>query len=111
MKLSTNNGNAESVRRYDDDAIRKKIIRRLYFYPAILVFCWIGAFVNRTQNYFDPDHPIILLYIWHYGFSALQGFLNALAFAFSPIVMKAFKTKFGHKEELEHLLRSSALQE
>ena len=59
------------------------LISKLSLYPAVLIFCWLGASVNRIQNAIDPENPQIGLYIWEYLFNTQQGFLNACVFGYA----------------------------
>ncbi|GMH99045.1 hypothetical protein TrVE_jg9166 [Triparma verrucosa] len=64
-----------------------KMIRRLRLYPLILVFCWLGATINRIQNVIDPSHPWYSLYLFQVATRSLQGTLNALVYGFNNHVI------------------------
>ncbi len=40
-----------------------KMVKRLRLYPLILVFCWMGATINRLQNVISPNEPVFSLYL------------------------------------------------
>ena len=62
------------------------LIRRLQFYPLILVICWFWGTVNRLQNAFSPDNAVYWLYFMQGTFRSLQGLLNAVAYGAQPQV-------------------------
>ncbi|GMH73443.1 hypothetical protein TL16_g06194 [Triparma laevis f. inornata] len=64
-----------------------KMIRRLRLYPLILVFCWLGATINRIQNVLDPSAPQYYLYLYQVATRSLQGTLNALVYGFNNHVI------------------------
>ena len=69
-----------------------KMIRRLRMYPLILVFCWMGATVNRIQNVIYPDKPIYNLYLFQVSTRSLQGVLNAIVYGLNNHVMGEWAT-------------------
>ena len=66
------------------------LIRRLQFYPLILVVCWFWGTVNRLQNAFSPDNAVYWLYFLQGTFRSLQGLLNAVAYGTQPQVREAW---------------------
>lgn len=43
----------------------RKFVKRLIWYPAVLIFCWTFATINRIQNSASPQEPIFALYLLH----------------------------------------------
>ena len=62
-----------------------KMIRRLQFYPVIMLVCWFFPTLNRLQNVF-ADKPSFTLSVLAVSFSSLQGFFNAAAYGLTPSV-------------------------
>lgn len=49
-----------------DQQIRMtKFVKRLVWYPAVLIAAWTFATINRIQNAVDPDNSIFILYLLH----------------------------------------------
>ena len=42
-----------------------KFVKRLVWYPAVLIVSWTFATVNRIQNAAHPDEPIFGLFLLH----------------------------------------------
>ncbi|CAN0391851.1 unnamed protein product, partial [Laminaria digitata] len=42
-----------------------KFVKRLVWYPAVLIVSWTFATINRVQNAAHPDHPIFGLFLLH----------------------------------------------
>jgi len=55
-------------------------VRRLSAYPLIFIFVWLIAFINRVQQYVNPDQPVFVLWILNVIAVPLQGVLNGIAF-------------------------------
>lgn len=71
----------------DEASIKlKQTIARLLRYPLILVVCWTLPTVNRIQQIVQRQ-PVFALYVMTVITRALLGFLNALNFGTTPIVM------------------------
>jgi len=64
----------------------KKLCDRLSMYPLIMVICRIPPTINRIQNSISPQHPVFALFVLHKIFVSIQGFLNSIAYGFTPIV-------------------------
>ena len=69
-----------------------KMIRRLRMYPLILVFCWMGATINRIQNVMYPNDIQYHLYIFQVSTRSLQGVLNAIVYGLNNHVMGEWAT-------------------
>ncbi|CAM9642726.1 unnamed protein product [Choristocarpus tenellus] len=39
----------------------RKFGKRLFWYPAVMIFCWTFPTINRIQNTLDPNNPIFTL--------------------------------------------------
>eukprot|EP00520_Triparma_pacifica_P018675 CAMPEP_0118662362 /NCGR_PEP_ID=MMETSP0785-20121206/16790_1 /TAXON_ID=91992 /ORGANISM="Bolidomonas pacifica, Strain CCMP 1866" /LENGTH=341 /DNA_ID=CAMNT_0006555899 /DNA_START=71 /DNA_END=1093 /DNA_ORIENTATION=+ len=72
-----------------------KMIRRLRMYPLILVFCWMGATINRIQNVIYPNDPMFGLYIFQVSTRSLQGVLNAIVYGMNNHVMGEWAMLMG----------------
>lgn len=56
-----------------------KFVKRLVWYPAVLIASWTFATINRIQNAAHPDHPIFGLFLLHVsGGSGRCGATNIL---------------------------------
>jgi len=55
-------------------------VRRLSAYPLIFIFVWLIAFINRVQQYVNPEKPVFVLWILNVITVPLQGVLNGIAF-------------------------------
>lgn len=42
-----------------------KFVKRLVWYPIVLITAWTFATINRIQNAVDPDNPIFGLFLLH----------------------------------------------
>ena len=78
--------------RKDDDRYRKlKLIKRLRFYPIILVFCWTAGTIHRLYSLANPEEPLLWMAILTILFGSLQGLLNAIVYGFSGPVKEVIK--------------------
>ena len=50
-----------------------KFVKRLVWYPAVLIVSWTFATINRIQNAAHPDNPIFGLFLLHVSDSARRG--------------------------------------
>lgn len=66
------------------------IVRRLRFYPLILVVVWIMATINRIVEE-AKDEEVYALFFLQKIFSSTQGLLNAFAYGFSSGVREAIR--------------------
>jgi len=80
-KTAASDGVAASVR---------AIMKRLQFYPFILVVVWSFATVNRIWEA-AGGRQVFALYLLQRAFSSTQGLLNALAYGLSPGVREAIR--------------------
>eukprot|EP00899_Mesostigma_viride_P014372 jgi/Mesvir1/22936/Mv19449-RA.1 len=77
------------------DRLEIKVVKRLFFYPLILLVCWAWATANRIQNFVSPESPHFWLYVLHISFSSLQGFLNSLAYGLNAGVRQQVRSTVG----------------
>lgn len=61
------------------DSQMLRVIRRLRFYPLILVVVWFWGTVNRLVEAFSGE-SVFWLFVLQKTFSSMQGMLNALAY-------------------------------
>ncbi|CAM9355138.1 unnamed protein product, partial [Choristocarpus tenellus] len=64
----------------------RKFGKRLFWYLAVMIFCWTFPTINRIQNTVDPNNPIFTLLLLTGG---LQGFLNAIVYGLTDKVQEA----------------------
>jgi hypothetical protein len=78
----------------DSDAMGNiKNIKRLMYYPMILVICWFFGTLNRLQAILSPDDPVIWLTVLHILLGSLQGLFNAVVYGISgPVKRLILKT-------------------
>lgn len=67
----------------------RKFVRRLMWYPAVLILSWMFATVNRVQNAVRPDKPVFALFLLHACLVRLQGFFNAVVYGTTDTVRVA----------------------
>merc|ERR1719453_663681 len=73
---------------------KMKIVRRLRWYPALLLVCWLPGTVNRIHNAAAPGSPVFWLYILHATFSSAQGLGNSMVYGLNKGVQAAWREKF-----------------
>lgn len=78
-------------------------VRRLFFYPIVMLLAWLFPSVNRIQNWIAPAYPNFILFSLHSFFSALMGFLNCLAFLSDPVVLGRIRQRFTPTKTVEDL--------
>lgn len=76
-----------------DHRVKLKIVRRLRWYPALLVVCWTFATINRVQNAVR-GRPLFTLYILHVMFSSAQGLCNSVVYGLNKGVQAAWRDKY-----------------
>jgi hypothetical protein len=64
-------------------------VRRLKYYPLVLVICWIFASINAVYMLANPNSPSVGLIIMDQGMGSMQGFLNAVVYGLNPTVKAA----------------------
>ncbi|CAM9124871.1 unnamed protein product [Scytosiphon promiscuus] len=83
-------GDASAAGPSTDQQIRMtKFVKRLVWYPAVLIAAWTFATINRIQNAVDPDNPIFGLFLLHTSFVRFQGIFNALVYGSTDAVKSA----------------------
>lgn len=55
-----------------------KFVKRLVWYPAVLIVSWTFATINRVQNAAHPDHPIFGLFLLHVSTSTSEDAVQLL---------------------------------
>lgn len=69
----------------NDSSASKKLMRRIMYYPAVLIFCWWAASVNRLVE-LSCDCKHYGLTVCQILFSGLFGLMNALVYGLTPVV-------------------------
>jgi hypothetical protein len=70
-----------------------KLIKRLKFYPMILIVCWIFGTINRVYLFVAPNDPQAWLTILHVFFGSINGLFNAIVYGISgPVKVLIVKT-------------------
>lgn len=64
-------------------------VKRLKYYPLVLVICWFFASINAIYMLANPRDPSLGLIILDQGMGSLQGFLNAVIYGLNPTVKLA----------------------
>jgi len=83
------------MRAYEQHQTKIKIVRRLRWYPALLVVCWTFATINRVQNAVNTKgRPIFWLYILHATFSSAQGLCNSVVYGLNKGVQAAWREEY-----------------
>ena len=59
----------------------KEQVKPLKWYPLVYLLCAIFPFINRVQNWAQPDKPQFWLFVMHSITYPLVGLLNALVYA------------------------------
>jgi len=66
------------VKQIIDSNDELKFIKRLRFYPLVLIVCYLWGSVNRIYVFFDDEIEWIVAL--HLFFGGLMGFLNSLVY-------------------------------
>lgn len=70
-----------------------QVIIRLAIYPIVFVLIWICPIINRAQNWLYPDEPIFVLYLLHAITAPSQGFINAIVYGLTDIMLDSIRDK------------------
>merc|ERR1740117_1185625 len=82
---------------------QRAVMRRILFYPLVLVVAWAPASINRAYELFTDD-SVMFLTILHAVFQGLYGFLNALVYGMIPAVHKRIRAKFCGAKAVDELV-------
>lgn len=82
----------------DEESARAmtNIVKRLRFYPLILVVVWIMATINRIVEE-AKDEQVYALFFLQKVFSSTQGLLNAFAYGFSSGVKESIRDSISRQ--------------
>lgn len=69
-----------------------KFVKRLVWYPAVLIVSWTFATINRIQNAADPDNQIFTLFLLHVSTGVMSDVDASRCRRYSSIV-------FGQKQQ------------
>jgi hypothetical protein len=79
------------------------LIKRLKWYPIILIVCWIFGTIGRIYNFTSPREPAVWLTILAVFFGAINGLLNAIVYGISGpvkvLIIKSCCPCFGTYEK------------
>ena len=67
----------------EDKRRRLKLIKRLKYYPFILIICWVFGTINRIYNFAEPEDPLLWLTIIHVTLGSINGLFNAIVYGIS----------------------------
>jgi len=62
------------------------VVRRIMYYPLVLVVCWMGATVRRLVEVLSGSGAPYGLVLWHVILSGLYGFCNAIVYGLTPSI-------------------------
>lgn len=86
----------------DESKANRKLMRRIMYYPAVLILCWWAGSVNRIVELICCQS--FGLTVCQLLFSGLFGFFNSLVYGMTPVVKAHLKNLFFRE-------RMSALSE
>lgn len=89
--------------------IRDNLIRRLKFYPLVLVFCYTPVTVKRVYDFIDPEEANLALALASASTMCLNGFLNALVYGLTDSVKEAIQQCFVPRSRSNSLLSDDAI--
>jgi len=81
---------------WKENVYSKRDTIRLSYFPLVMVFCILPAFIARVLNFYKMSHPIVNFICLALVY--LHGFFDALAYAFTPPVMKFLKSLCNKKD-------------
>lgn len=95
ITLKSQSSETQIQQQDNDHQMKLKIVKRLRWYPALLVLCWTFATINRVQNaVHSRGRPIFALYILHAMFSSAQGLCNSVVYGLNKGVQSAWREKY-----------------
>jgi len=71
----------------EEVAVRKGVVRRIKYYPMVLIVCYFWASINRIFTIFVA--PVFVLSILHLIGIRIRGFVNSMVYGFNPMVRNA----------------------
>lgn len=84
----------------EESKANRKLMRRIMYYPCVLIVCWWAGSVNRLAELFSGK-GVYGLAVCHAICSGLFGSLNALVYGLTPVVKSHLKNQLcGGREEL-----------
>lgn len=89
IRMHANSALSESV------YIRDTLIRRLRFYPLVLIICYAPVTVKRIYDFIDPEESNIYLGLASACMMCLNGLLNAVVYGFTDSVKDALLQCFS----------------
>ena len=85
-------------------AIKMKVFKRLMFYPAILLFCYIPATIHRFYTELKINDNDVLEITAMFG-NCIYGFCNSIAYGCTRHIRKRIKAKlFSHIVKKDSLI-------
>lgn len=82
----------------EDVQVRRSLVRRLVFYPIILIVCYTVVTIKRVIDALNPDEANLTLAITAWIFQCAHGFLNALAYGYSNSIKERLCNLCGERE-------------
>ena len=78
---------------------KRKVVRRLQWYPWVLLFCWLVGTVDCIYTYAKPEKPLFELALLHYALGSLQGAGNALVYGCNSTVLGELRKLCGQQQQ------------
>uniref|UniRef100_A0A7S2V1W1 G-protein coupled receptors family 2 profile 2 domain-containing protein n=1 Tax=Fibrocapsa japonica TaxID=94617 RepID=A0A7S2V1W1_9STRA len=68
-----------------------RLVRRLRWYPFIMIIAYFWATINRIYNSINPGQPVFWLIFLQAAFRSAQGLMNSMAYGYNPTVREAWR--------------------
>jgi len=75
----------------EKEDFKRQLVRKLKFYPIILVICYLPDTVNRIYDFVNSNDPSYALTMIAGASTCLTGILNALLYGFTDVVRQALR--------------------
>lgn len=85
----------------EDTEIRRALVRRLVFYPIILIICYTVVTIKRIYDVISPDEQNITLTIIAWIFQCANGLLNAIAYGYSDTIRERLCSRCNKRERFD----------
>lgn len=89
--------------------IRDTLIRRLRFYPFVLLICYVSVTIKRIYDFIDPEEGNMTLSLVAASTMCLNGLLNALVYGLTGSVKDAIRQRFESRSRSGSLLSDDAI--
>ena len=89
------------------EGLRMKLMKRLIYYPIVLIICVIPAALNRIITLSADNN--LNMYLISAVFQCLLGFGNCIVYGFTDNLKRKIRRRFNKLLEHNHTTDSSAL--